>query len=171
MPLLLLLGGCAANGSMPEHSKTTLSPERSVEQLLMDRMRICELPPEDSEALYTASLNRKTRPHSQAVDEEKLDALLLATCKPAQTPGIFRQLLTDLTRQGTWPPDYAALFELLAANQKAYAVIEGMYVKLQQDHQQTIQEHEQTIKGLSEIETQIDDSAPPIHKIKSHELN
>ena len=160
---LLVLGlvttGCSSpliNSNLPtpprkiEVREGVLQPERSVNQLLIERLALCNDPPANQEVYLNRVVARAapSRPGNRG-DEEKLNALLLASCKPARTPGVLNQLLADLTAAGTWPEEYAAFFDLLIAGQRAYATVEKVYMDLKQ-------EHEKTIQGLSEIEAQIE---------------
>ena len=127
-----------------------LQPQRTVNQLLVERLALCNGPPADQEEYLNRAVTRSSvAKDGNGVDEEKLNAMLLASCRPARTPGVLNQLLADLTAAGTWPEEYAAFFDLLIAGQRAYATVEKVYIDLKQ-------EHEKTIQGLSEIETQIE---------------
>lgn len=135
-----------------------LQPQRSVRELLNLRLRVCNEPLETREApAYVVPSGVTESDHS--VDEQKLNALLLASCEPARTPGVLNQLLAELTAEGTWPEEYAALFDLLIAGQKAYATVERIYQELEAEHAALREEHEQTILGLGEIETQIEEQS------------
>jgi hypothetical protein len=154
--LSILASGCSASLiSRPspvahpvEARDGLLQPKRSIHQLLVERLALCSDPGTDQEA-YLNQVNERGSTPANGVDEEKLDALLLASCKPARTPGVLNQLLADLTASGTWPEEYAAFFDLLIAGQRAYAAVEKVYLDLKD-------EHEKTIQGLSEIEAQIE---------------
>lgn len=162
---LSLAGGCSTSAVLKHPEPTpfpvkerdgVLQPQRSIQQLLVERLTLCSDPPADQEA-YLNKLVARGAAGGKGVDEEKLNALLLASCKPARTPGVLNQLLADLTASGTWPEEYAAFFDLLIAGQRAYATVEKVYLDLKA-------EHEKTIQGLSEIEAQIElqtvDSTP-----------
>lgn len=118
-----------------------LVPKRSVDELLVARLDLCQHP--------AKAASQAEQPAPAADIEAKLDALLLASCRPEATPGLLSQLIADLTKAGTWPKEYAGFFDLLLANQKAYAVVEKMYTDLKT-------EHEATIQGLGEIEADIE---------------
>jgi hypothetical protein len=154
---LTLAGGCSTSavlrdpepiGSPAIARDGMLQPQRSIHELLVERLTLCSDPAADQEAYLNQMVGRDSRPGG-GVDEEKLNALLLASCKPARTPGVLNQLLADLTASGTWPEEYAAFFDLLIAGQRAYASVEKVYLDLKE-------EHEKTIQGLSEIEAQIE---------------
>lgn len=132
-----------------------LQPQRSVAQLLSLRLRICSAPASSRAAELEAQLPESAA-NEHPVDEQKLNALLLASCEPARTPGVLNQLLAQLTAAGTWPEEYAAFFDLLIAAQKAYASVEKVYLELEAEHQALQEEHERTILGLGEIESQIE---------------
>lgn len=135
-----------------------LQPQRSVPELLNLRLRLCNVPPEARPAFMESQIASADR-SDNSVDEQKLDALLLASCEPARTPGVLNQLLAQLTAEGTWPEEYAALFDLLIAAQKAYATVEKVYLDLEAEHAALQEEHERTILGLGEIETQIEEQS------------
>jgi hypothetical protein len=157
--LSLLAGGCSTSAIFQKPLSTVprvverdgvLQPQRSIHELLVERLALCSNPPADQEAyLNQVVVRAPISAGSSGVDEEKLNALLLASCKPARTPGVLNQLLADLTASGTWPEEYAAFFDLLIAGQRAYATVEKVYLDLKE-------EHEKTIQGLSEIEAQIE---------------
>lgn len=140
-----------------------LQPSRSVNQLLVERLTLCNKPPAEQDEYLNRIMISKERGATNGVDEDKLNALLFASCKPARTPGILNQLLAELTAAGTWPEEYAAFFDLIIAGQRAYASVEKVYVDLEKAHTDLKQEfanlqqeHEKTIQGLSEIEAQIE---------------
>lgn len=159
-------GGCSTTFITRESPRTVervvevregvLQPQRTVNQLLLERLALCNTPPAEQDAYLNRVMVAKNSQRPGAVDEEKLDALLFASCKPARTPGILNQLLAELTAAGTWPEEYAAFFDLLIAGQRAYATVEKVYVDLEKAHADLKQEHEKTIQGLSEIEAQIE---------------
>jgi len=132
-----------------------LQPKRSVNQLLIERLALCNASQEEQDAYMKQNL-ASSDVKAGSVDENKLNALLLASCKPARTPGVLNQLLADLTAAGTWPEEYAAFFDLLIAGQRAYASVEKVYVDLEKAYGDLKQVHEKTIQGLSEIEAQIE---------------
>lgn len=135
-----------------------LQPQRTVHDLLNLRLRLCSEPQEAREAmLHEQSTFGRTS--ARPVNEERLDSLLLASCEPARTPGVLNELLAQLTAEGTWPEEYAALFDLLIANQKAYATVERLYHELEASFVTLQEEHERTILGLGEIETQIEEQS------------
>lgn len=135
-----------------------LQPQRSVSELLNLRLRLCGARPELREALIEDQ-PVLARESGNPVDEKRLNALLLASCEPARTPGVLNQLLAQLTAEGIWPEEYAALFDLLIAGQKAYATVEKVYQELEASYAALQEEHEQTILGLGEIETQIEEQS------------
>lgn len=135
-------------GEMPS---SVLRPQRTVSELLLQRLVMCDEPESARQARLAdyPSVGQAKPIVSGTVDEARLNALLVASCEPASTPGILNQLMADLTGAGTWPEEYAALFDLLISGQRAYAAVEKVYWELKQ-------EHDKTIQGLSEIETQIE---------------
>ncbi len=158
LAVLLLCSGCAQLSKfLPEsgvgnpvveevavsgsNAIDALWPERSVSELLLDRMSLCQRP---EAGVATAA----PKPKAESI-EVQLDAMLLASCQPDASPGQLNRLLADLGRAGTWPREYVALFDLLLSSQKAYGVVEKMYRDLRD-------EHEETIRGLGEIEADIE---------------
>lgn len=81
----------------------------------------------------------------------QLKALMLATCRPARTPGLLKSLLVTIARQ-EWPPEYSALFALLENEYAAYAMLEGKYRQLEERHQKTID-------GIGQIERSLEPEA------------
>jgi hypothetical protein len=164
----LLTGGCSTSfltfeplqalqePKAVEVREGVLQPQRSVNQLLLERLAVCNTPPEEQDAVLNKLLTTDQKPPANGVDENKLDALMLASCRPARTPGVLNQLLADLTAEGTWPEEYAAFFDLMIAGQRAYASVEKVYVDLEKAYGDLKHEHEKTIQGLSEIEAQIE---------------
>lgn len=145
-----------ANVPQVEIREGVLQPQRSVNQLLIERLALCSAPTDQQDAWLAQKLKAQSDPAPGGVDENKLNALLLASCKPARTPGVLNQLLAELTAVGTWPEEYAAFFDLLIAGQRAYASVEKVYMDLEKAHADLKHEHEKTIQGLSEIEAQIE---------------
>jgi hypothetical protein len=165
--LVLAIAGCST-ATLPvrppdniAQSAVLLQPQRPISELLNVRLYLCaQNPALRAEALAgeKAYWQQYARPGDPTwVDEDKLNALLVASCQPALTPGVLRQLLAELTAAGTWPEDYAAFFDLLIAGHKAYASVEKLYFDLSKDHAALKKEHERTIKGLGEIETEIEE--------------
>ena len=122
----LFSGGCATVFTSFEHAPSPavvevregmLQPQRNVNQLLTERLALCNIPMEEQDALLAQNLKGSGDSPPYGVDEQKLDALLLASCKPARTPGVLNQLLAELTAAGTWPEEYAAFFDLLISGQ------------------------------------------------------
>jgi hypothetical protein len=85
----------------------------------------------------------------------QLKALMLATCRPARTPGLLKNLLINVA-QYEWPPEYIALFDLLEAEYGAYAVLEERYRDLEKRHQQTID-------GIGRIEQSLESDAKSVN--------
>ena len=172
--LILILGcsGCSAlfNTTKPVETPpiyeatdvsdgNLLEPQRTVAELLKLRLQICGETPEVRTHSEPYTYVGEVEPVQNPVDEQKLNALLLASCEPAKTPGVLNQLLAELTATGTWPEEYAAFFDLLIAGQKAYASVEKVYLDLEANFAALQEEHERTILGLGEIETQIEEQS------------
>lgn len=123
-------------------------PQRSVAEWLAQRQAICA---------GLDKVNEVVPPGTQPAQtmEEKLDLLMITTCRPASTPGLLSEVLHSLAKNGPWPEEYLALFDLLNSGQKAYASVEKLYLDLKT-------EHEKTIQGLSEIENDIESQNVPV---------
>lgn len=150
-------------------------PELS--ELLLSRQQLCLLPNDARAHLlekYRAvfiekSTDSQTLPAIQSATEHKLNALMLASCNPARTPGVLREMLALIT-EGHWPAEYVALFDLLIASHHAYVLLDDKqrnvveqnrklqenHRVLQQEYQALQTEHENTIRGISDIERGID---------------
>ena len=69
----------------------------------------------------------------------QLQALMLVSCDPARTPGLFNDMLRQLTQSKQWPDDYQALFALMLSQQQAYSTLEQRFEELEARHQKTIE--------------------------------
>jgi hypothetical protein len=93
----LLTGGCSTSfltfeplqalqePKAVEVREGVLQPQRSVNQLLLERLAVCNTPPEEQDAVLNKLLTTDQKPPANGVDENKLDALMLASCRPART--------------------------------------------------------------------------------------
>lgn len=84
----------------------------------------------------------------------QLQALMLASCDPERTPGLFREFLQHMGRSTTMPLDYHALFELMSSQLNAYSALEQRYRELEARHQKTIE-------GIGNIERFLEPEAEP----------
>ncbi len=125
-----------------------LSPERSVAEWLSQRQAICA-------GLDKVAESVPSKQQFTQTVEDRLNLLMITTCRPASTPGLLSEVLHGLTKLGPWPEEYLALFDLLNSGQKAYASVEKLYHDLKT-------EHEKTIQGLSEIENDIESQNAPV---------
>lgn len=123
-------------------------PKRTVAEWLAQRQAICA-------GLENVAETGPPKQQFARSREDKLDLLMITTCRPASTPGMLSEVLQSLMKLGPWPEEYLALFDLLNSNQKAYASVEKLYHDLKT-------EHEKTIQGLSEIENDIELQNPPV---------
>lgn len=172
LSVVLLCGGCAhwsfplalpgakpdkvdMRVPIPAENGEVLKPQRTVSELMLQRLALCQ-DPDVTQRVSSASVESLGAVAEGQADEARLTALLKASCQPAKTPGVFNQLLADLTGAGTWPAEYAAFFELLIANQRAYALVEKLYLELKDEHERVVLDYQQTIQGLSEIEADIE---------------
>lgn len=146
-------------------------------QLVLSRQQLCLLPDDmrmqmldNYRAVFVQqSVDSRSLPASESETQHKLKALMLATCHPARTPGVLREMLAMIT-QGHWPAEYVAFFDVLIASHRAYVLVDDKhrdvleqhrelqerYQALQQEHQALRTEHENTIRGISDIERGID---------------
>lgn len=144
-----------AEGDVPLQEPVTndddgrLQPRRSVTEWLSQRHAICTGLETATEAMVPVA----TISAGQSL-EEQLDVLLVSSCRPASTPGILSEALHSLSRAGSWPEEYMALFDMLNSSHKAYSAVEKLYRELKM-------EHEKTIQGLSEIEDDIEAQSIP----------
>jgi hypothetical protein len=165
--LMILLSGCIPlKTSQQSQSEPSFIPSRNLKTLLLNRQTLCDAPADQIDA----QLDQLTRTPTHAEDfhEDRLDALLLASCQPARTPGLLKQLLAEHQNQPGWPSDYLALFDLLNAQVKAYATLDALYQDLKishQDlivtHQKRVEEHQALIKDLGKIETDLQQKSNP----------
>lgn len=166
---LFMLGGCELLEYFPENKAVIdqatgdvqledavaddvdgqLQPQRSVAEWLLQRHAICTGLETATEAMVPVAAMSS----GQSI-EERLDVLLISSCRPASTPGILSEALHSLSRAGSWPEEYLALFDMLNSSQKAYSAVEKLYRELKM-------EHEKTIQGLSEIEDDIEAQSIP----------
>lgn len=138
-----------------EEPDDLVRPLRTVGELLAERLVLCE--------------NAETKAADASELEAQLNDLMRASCRPEATPGALNRMIAQLAKLGTWPADYAGLFDLLIANQKAYALVDRLYTdlqvshrKLQRSHRNLKRSHERTIEGLGDIEADIEEqTAPP----------
>lgn len=131
-----------------------------VSDWLVQRQTTCQ---QDDEAI-DAQLTRYRQSFSDSTpsgeDEQivlaysQLKALMLATCKPARTPGLLKNFLDAITEYEHWPPEYSALFDLLQDEYQAYALLEQQYRALRARHQKTID-------GIGNIEQSLESQTTP----------
>ncbi|MEX1033036.1 MAG: hypothetical protein WDZ30_06715 [Cellvibrionaceae bacterium] len=132
----------------------------SIADWLVQRQTACDL----SNDAIDAHLERYRGSFSNAPDEgdpaqlvhaySQLKALMLASCNPARTPGLLNNFLTAVRDYSHWPPEYKALFDLLASEQRAYALLEQKYRELEA-------RHKKTIEGIGNIERTLEDQTEP----------
>lgn len=163
----------------PSDGATEESGEQreTLAQLVLSRQQLCLLPEDmrmqmldNYRAVFVQqSVDSRSLPAAESETEHKLKALMLATCHPARTPGVLREMLAMIT-QGHWPAEYVAFFDVLIASHRAYVLVDDKhrdvleqhrelqerYQALQQEHQALQTEHENTIRGISDIERGID---------------
>lgn len=192
---LTFTGGCTFTASEGDRSVAEPAPPQprqqdaapssapSLAELMMQRQQLCSAPREERlnalehyrDALVGGARNAVSAP---AETVHQLHALMLASCEPARTPGIFSEMLALIT-DGDWTPEYMAFFDLLVASHRAYVLLDGRHQAvaekyeslvrqhdvLRKDYQALEEEHQKTIKGISDIERgtdlpSIEDLAP-----------
>lgn len=141
--------GAKLQEAVTDTDEDQLQPQRSVTEWLSQRHAICTGLETATEAMVPVA----TISSDQSI-EDQLDVLLVSSCRPASTPGILSEALHSLSRAGSWPEEYLALFDMLNSSQKAYSSVEKLYRELKM-------EHEKTIQGLSEIEDDIEAQSIP----------
>lgn len=169
------LGGC---GNLPvlTNSNTGVHPQRSLQELLAQRLEICGA--EKAQRSEQVRLLRSQMQHSRKDDnltlEGELNGLMLLSCEPANSPGLQGELLNHLLTQGQWPSDYVALFDLLRSQQRAISQISSRIQDSARENaemRQTLQTqkdeltklqgtYKAAIKGIGEIEETLDSRAP-----------
>ncbi len=135
----------------PSMPSGLLAPERSISELMLDRLRYCAVQsPLNSPVTHARDGEASIPPiNADSPLESRLNRLLLASCEPSGSKEELNQMLLELTAEGVWPAEYAAFFDMLLTGQRAYAAVEKLYENMKE-------EHRKTIEGLSNIETQIE---------------
>lgn len=150
--VLLLVQGC-----QPGFQASNLGPGQahivyqSVEvgtntgDWLLKRHSLCQLPiTEQRVRLNTLTTNKETSSKS-----EKIERLLITTCKPDWTPGLLRQALNDLMAENSWADEELYLLQLIKDLDTSNRLLEDKNRQLKEDL-------ESTIKGIRDIESDMD---------------
>jgi len=154
MPGLLaaLLAGCQAglpqSAAAPEQrAAVAAGPDSGVEAWLVRRQQLCDLPVEGQ--------RDRLRTLAAVAGDPRwdLELVLLASCRPDQTPGILREALARLASDPAWTPGQLALVALIRDSVRSYAVLESRIADLSS-------ELEATIDGIRAIETDINNLSP-----------
>ncbi|MEY4591102.1 MAG: hypothetical protein RL497_3178 [Pseudomonadota bacterium] len=188
--LVSILSGCSVLPTLgaASSSHSVLHPQRSLHELLAQRLALCgqekTLRAEQIRGLRSQIfIFRKdavgyaqkegvgySQKEAVAALEEKLDGLMLASCEPANTPGLMGEVLNHLVNLGEWPAEYAALFDLLRSEQRAINQLSARAQESARENaelRQTLQtqkdefsklqgSYKETIKGIGEIEETLD---------------
>lgn len=167
-----VLSGCSALLPLPAGQNATLRPQRSVEELLTERLERCgqekALRAEKIRLLRT-QLQQARKDNGLAI-EPALDGLILLSCEPGATPGLMGDLINHLISMGPWPAQYDALFDLLRSEQRAIAQYNARLVESTRENaemRQSLQtqkdeltklqtSYKAAIKGIGEIEETLD---------------
>lgn len=145
----------AREESEPQDDEAETHP--AVAEWLLRRQATCSQGPNT----ISAQLARHRRSFATDPDEtqaepiqSQLQALMLASCEPARTPGLLRKFLQHMESSRELSSDYQALFELMAAQLAAYSTLERRYRDLEARHQKTIE-------GIGNIESILETEAEP----------
>lgn len=149
-----------AEASAPP-DKNTSPAEAELHPAVADWLLYRQVACNQKPSVIDAQLERQQRAgQSSAANDEfalvhsQLQALMLASCDPARTPGIFRQLLQRVKSSAEISTEYHALFELMGSQLNAYAALERRYQELDARHQKTIE-------GIGNIERFLEPQAEP----------
>ncbi len=121
-------------------------PSRA-EWLLLKRDNLCERSPEERRALYEELAGSRD-------DNSAEHRVLLASCRPEQTPGLLREALSALPENEEWTAAERALFRLLEDHARSYRILEDKNRELES-------QLKTTIEGIREIETDMDKLQKP----------
>ena len=122
--------GRGGSGSFPD-----------LESLLAFREQVCQLSEQERMALRDQYRRAET-------DENVMSQLMLATCRPDQTPGLLANSLVLARNIEETPRGFDALLQLLSAESRSYALLE-------QRLRDTEQRLENTIEGIRAIEAEM----------------
>ena len=147
-----LLAGCESR-PIKDPAPNTRQPAATSEisGLLSARQRFCALPELEQAAQILAR-------RGSAAERDQFELLLLASCNPARTPGLLRNTLKNLINHAQWTAEKQALFDLILAQSRAYDIVEGKYRDLELEYQKLQRELDDTIKGIQQIESDMDTS-------------
>lgn len=118
--------------------------QSEISKLLSSRQRFCGMPELERAAQIAARRN-------SAAENTQFELLLLASCNPALTPGLLRNTLKKLANHADWTLEKQALYNLILDHSRAYDFLENEYRNLQQ-------ELDDAIKGIQQIERDMDTS-------------
>ncbi|MAT52554.1 MAG: hypothetical protein CMK32_15355 [Porticoccaceae bacterium] len=148
--LLALLAGCQGSLIRPADSANTpalsFEPESDVSAWLNQRQQLCALAPEEQRLRLEALANRE----GTQLEGDRLERVLLASCRPDLTPGILREALSALQPGSDWTSAQHALVALLWDTARSYQVLETRNTELKN-------ELEKTIDGIRKIEADMED--------------
>lgn len=124
------------------------APRIDSEYWLATRQLLCALPIVEQRArLMQAGLD------DDADRDHKLQRVLLASCNPEHTPGLLREALNDLGDDRHWSDGERALVALLRDHARSYKVLE-------EKNSDLAAQLEATVKGIREIETDMNSLTP-----------
>lgn len=133
------------------------APYPSIADWLLQRQGICS----QSRDAIDAQLQRHRQSFSADVSQDEhilihsqLQALMLASCEPAQTPGLFTEFIRHMARSPRWPEEYQALFALMSTQLQSYTSLEHRFHELEAQHQKTIE-------GIGNIERFLESQVEP----------
>lgn len=125
-----------------ENDETETAEQAPVSDWLRQRQKTCSQHPKTIEAQlqqHRKNFRADAQSPEPALAHSQLQALMLASCNPARTPGLFNDFLGQMTESTQWSEEYQALFELMASQQRAYANLERRFAELEALHQKTIE--------------------------------
>lgn len=121
------------------------STESAVDRWLRERSGVCQLPTEERKA----KLQHLEQIQGERTLNDDLQKLALASCQPELTPGLLRQALNAVAGTAALAEEQRQLIALIAALDRSSRILETR-------NEQLKAELERTIKGIRDIETDID---------------
>lgn len=126
----------------PRPSGAVVTVPSRAEWLLLKRESLCERSPEERRALHDKLVGARD-------DSSAERRVLLASCRPEQTPGLLRKALQALPESEDRTVAERALFRLMEDHARSYRILEEKNRKLEA-------QLKTTIEGIREIETDMD---------------
>lgn len=150
--LALSIQGCQSGFPAPHRAAgnkhdafESIKNQPNIEQLLQKRNKLCLLPVTEQRARF----QRLKEDNPTLSKLEKFERLLLVTCHPDLTPGLLREALGDLMADDSLADDELYLLQLIRDFVNSNRLLEA-------ENQRLKDELEATIKGIKDIESDID---------------